>query len=186
MKQRVTYIYALRDPRDRTVHYIGKSNNPRLRLISHLEDKETNQRKTAWIDELAALGLKPDLDILEDVALLEWQKAERSWIAHGFAEGWPLTNISAGGGGPLGEFDGAGWAETIANYLMPHERPLFAALPRKQQFAIVQSAALAMLDMSWYAIKQRGGNPEVEYNEHRQFWRGSRVARALLHRMAAG
>ena len=185
MKKRTTFIYALRDPRDNAVRYIGKSNAPKARLLQHLEDATTNAQKAAWICSLAELGLTPQLSILEEVDLSDWQQAERSWIALGFAEGWPLTNISPGGCGSVGNPYGSAWESTIANYLMPHERPLFAALPYKKQCAVCCNTALAMMNLSWYAIKQRGGNPEVEYNEHKQFWHGSRVARALVRKMAA-
>ena len=187
MKERVTYIYALHDPRDGTVHYIGKSNSPRSRLMQHLEDKTCNTKKVAWIDELAAAGLRPSLEILDEVERKEWPQAERDWIAFAFAEGWPLTNISPGGCGGVDHngYSSSVLESTIANYLMPHERSLFAALPYKKQAEICRCVAIAMLDLSWYAIKQQGDNPQFKYNEHKQFWRGSRVARALVHKLAA-
>ena len=77
MTERTTYIYALRDPRDGQVYYVGKSNVPRLRYMAHLEDKDTNAHKAAWIDDLAAAGFKPQMDILEAVPLSEWQQAEK-------------------------------------------------------------------------------------------------------------
>ena len=187
MKERVTFIYALRDPRDRAVHYIGKSNSPKARFSQHLEDKTTNPQRAAWIADLLAAGLQPTLDILDEVDLKDWKQAERSWIAHGIEQGWPLTNIKAGGDGATG-FDGpivGIWESAISNYLMPHERPLFAALSREQQAAVCCNTALAMMEQSWFAIKRRGGNPKIEYSDHKQFWHGSRVARALVRKMAA-
>ncbi len=185
MTERITYIYGLRDPRDGLIHYVGKSNSPRSRLLQHIEDKDTNKRKAVWIDDLATAGLKPDLVILEAVSLSEWQQAERTWIAQGIVEGWPLTNISAGGTG-AGEITPyvSPWQETIARYLMPHERPLFNALPVDKQKAICRNAALAMMYHSWTGIRMRGGDPEKEFDDHKLFWAGSRVARALVHRMA--
>jgi len=187
MKKQITFIYALRDPRDRSVHYIGKSNSPRSRLLQHLEDKTSNAQKAAWIDELVAVGLRPALEILDEVERKDWPQAERDWIAFGFAEGWPLTNISPGG---CGGADRNGYStgvleSTIANYLMPHERSLFAILPYKKQAEICRCTALAMLDLSWYAIKQHGDDPQFKYSEHKQFWRGSRVARTLVHKLTA-
>lgn len=104
MTSKNTFIYALRDPRDYTVRYIGKSNDPEARLQAHMKDKKSNPIKTRWIDELLAEKLEPELEILENVVLDEWQEAEIKWIAKGREEGWPLTNITDGGDGTT-----AGW-----------------------------------------------------------------------------
>lgn len=48
-------IYALRDPRDGNLRYIGKANNAEKRLKSHMKD--SRHRKTpvyAWFRKLAA------------------------------------------------------------------------------------------------------------------------------------
>ena len=186
MTERTTYIYALRDPRDGQVYYVGKSNSPRMRYVDHLADKNTNARKTAWIDDLAAAGLKPQMDILEAVPLSEWQQAEKNWIAFGWAHGWPLTNILAGGGGNREPAPYVSpYPAIIERYLMPQERPLFAALPKDKQFAVCRNAAMAMMYHSHIAIKMRGGDPAKEFDDHKLFWSGSRVARRLVYQMAA-
>ena len=186
MTERTTYIYALRDPRDGQVYYVGKSNVPRRRFEQHLEDKDTNPQKAAWIDSLMAIGLKPEMSILDAVPKSEWRQAERTWIAQGIAEGWPLTNISSGGTG--GDNEPAPYVSPypaiIERYLMPQERPLFAALPEDKQFAVCRNAAMAMMYHSYIAIKMRGGDPAKEFDDHKLFWSGSRVARRLVHQMA--
>lgn len=183
---RPTYIYGLRDPRDGLIHYVGKSNAPKIRLEHHMKCEGANRRKVSWLADLKDVGLSPSMDILECVMLSEWKEAECRWIAHGRAQGWPLTNISAGGGGMTqSPVYVSPWIAIVNDYLMPHERPLFAKLPEHRQFAICHNAAKAMMYHSFIAIKMRGGNPEGEFDEHKMFWDGSRVARRLLHKVAS-
>lgn len=93
-----TYIYGLKDPRDNQIYYIGKSNNPKKRLKEHLEDKHTNPHKRAWIEDLVSCNLIPKLEILEKVDINNWGDIERDWITRGRNNGYPLTNITDGGG----------------------------------------------------------------------------------------
>lgn len=93
------YIYALCDPRDDRVRYIGKTDNPDRRYKAHLIEKSRTYR-TNWIKSLAALGLKPKLKIIEIVSFqstTEWEARERYWIAYYRNIYSDLTNGSDGG-----------------------------------------------------------------------------------------
>jgi hypothetical protein len=70
--RKTTFIYALIDPRDGQVKYIGKSNNPLQRLVNHYHDKNPN-KKLNWILHLRDLGLKPELLILDEVPFEKWK-----------------------------------------------------------------------------------------------------------------
>lgn len=89
-------IYALVDPRDDAIRYIGASVDPVKRLESHLRDKEGN-RKCGWLSELKNLGLTPRLIEIEIASESEWEEAERWWIAECRAVGCDLTNHTDGG-----------------------------------------------------------------------------------------
>ena len=91
-------IYALVDPRDDTVRYIGYSSNPTKRLGQHLEGKTTNRRFVRWLDELHQYrwGCVPRLVILEHVPRNMWDEAERRWIAY-YRERGNLLNVADGG-----------------------------------------------------------------------------------------
>jgi hypothetical protein len=101
---RFAYIYGLKDPTDGQIHYVGKSNNPDLRLQEHLADKKTNGARVGWLHGLHAAGLQPELVILAKTLYQEWRETEIYWIARGHEDGWPLTNIHPGGAGGKGEY----------------------------------------------------------------------------------
>lgn len=93
------YIYALVDPRDNRVRYIGKSVNPQKRYKQHCEHKSRLHR-SVWIQGILKDGLKPILKILEELPDdANWQQSERDWIAYGKSIGWDLTNRTDGGDG---------------------------------------------------------------------------------------
>lgn len=57
------WIYALVDPRDGAVRYVGKSDKPRLRFATHLSERAVpNVRK--WVADLALSQLAPRLEML--------------------------------------------------------------------------------------------------------------------------
>lgn len=93
------YIYALCDPRDNRVRYVGKTDNPDRRYKAHLIEKSRTHR-TNWIKSLIALGLKPTLKIIEIVSFqspTEWEAREKYWIAYYRNIYSDLTNGSDGG-----------------------------------------------------------------------------------------
>lgn len=88
-------IYALRDPRDLQIHYIGLTeNHPVWRLVQHLQDKQDkNLVKLTWLAELKTLNTRPDVIVLQFAPDLESALfIERYWIKLGLQAGWPLTN----------------------------------------------------------------------------------------------
>ena len=81
--------------------YIGKSNNPERRLVSHFnEDKRHNYCKFEWLKKLRSLGLRPELLILERVSDKRWRDSEQFWISYFNFIGSDLVNLAAGGDGP--------------------------------------------------------------------------------------
>jgi hypothetical protein len=88
------YIYGLADPRDRKIRYVGHTIDLDQRTGQHLTDPAKTP-KTAWIAELAALGLRPIMVELDEVDYAERFTVEYRWIYLGRQRGWPLTNTSA-------------------------------------------------------------------------------------------
>jgi hypothetical protein len=102
---KTTFIYSLSDPRTNQIRYIGKSDNPKIRLESHLKDKKFNH-KVNWIRSLSILKLKPIVEVVDEVAEDEWQFWEIHYISLFKSWGFKLTNSTLGGEGlsdPTGE-----------------------------------------------------------------------------------
>lgn len=98
-------IYALVDPRDGSIRYVGKSTQGLTRPRRHISRADqAGTKKVAWLRSLSIVGVQPQISVLE-VLPSEDGLAEReiSWIAAGLnVYGWPLTNMTAGGEGMLG------------------------------------------------------------------------------------
>ena len=90
------YVYALLDPRDTTVRYIGMSKQPEIRLTEHAKEKDY-RFKYAWIQELKALGLLPELKIIETVGKNKRYAYTREtyWINYFASIGAPLLNATS-------------------------------------------------------------------------------------------
>lgn len=97
------FIYALRCPESQEIRYVGKSVSPHKRLKSHISSAERlkyNHHTSRWIRKLLSSGMRPILEILEEVAEGKcWREVERRWIASAIENGWPITNSTLGGEG---------------------------------------------------------------------------------------
>jgi hypothetical protein len=169
-----THIYALVDPKDKSIRYIGKSDKPKYRFLQHMADKTSNRQKAAWITSLQNRGLKPKLKILETVPCELWGEAENYWIHFGKARGWPLTNIGPHGGGKFtdDEID-----EIMYNYLVSDtDWNRFCGFPLWKKQQIIMLVCLDMFELSYLMIKARGGNAKLEFNPNVEYRRGRRTA----------
>lgn len=99
------YIYALLCPQGE-IRYIGKSNKPDHRLISHISAAKAGRTKhytSNWIRSLLEKGEKPALEIVMEIPEGEpWEPYEIRFIAEFKAEGHRLTNSTTGGDGLRG------------------------------------------------------------------------------------
>lgn len=155
MSNRPTFIYGLKDPRDQRVYYIGKANNPKSRLSEHLKDIGTNPKKEDWLLDLAGAGFQPEVVILEETTLANWQDCERKWIAYGWSQRYPLTNISAGGNG-MGQLLNASWVNVLRDFLSPLLLKKFRKMDEQKQKEIAKQAAKAARDYSGHKIENTG------------------------------
>lgn len=93
MRHARTFIYALVDPRNNAVRYVGRSVNPEDRAKKHLH--ETYSRaKAAWIASLKSEGLRPRLAVLDEVvgSVIDWNEAELRWHDRWSAAGFDLLS----------------------------------------------------------------------------------------------
>ena len=98
IKYNKTFIYALIDPTTDKIRYIGKSNNPKQRLLRHIKDVyKTISYKNSWLRSLLSNNLYPELFILDEVSYEEWQFWEQHYISLYKYYGYTLTNMTIGG-----------------------------------------------------------------------------------------
>lgn len=91
------FIYALSDPRDNQIRYIGKTDNLSRRFKMHLTEKYKSY-KCNWIKSLLSINLKPNMLILESVPVdKDWESREIYWIQFYREQGCNLTNMTDGG-----------------------------------------------------------------------------------------
>ena len=75
------WIYALIDPRDNLVKYIGKSIKPKERLREHiLKCKTEHTKKGNWIKKLVSLKLEPNMFLLKETIEQEIAYWEEHYI----------------------------------------------------------------------------------------------------------
>ena len=86
-------IYALIDPRDYTVRYIGCAIDIDERLGGHLRDR-SDTPKCRWLSDLRRDGLLPDVAVLETGCSFSGAfNSESFWIQKMLRAGAPLTNV---------------------------------------------------------------------------------------------
>lgn len=96
------FIYGLRCPVTGIIRYVGKTNDPVVRLRFHRDGHGKAPKCKSWIQSIQRLGYQPLLEILEEVTDLNWQDRERFWIAQQrLLVGSKLTNICEGGRGVI-------------------------------------------------------------------------------------
>lgn len=97
---KTTFLYALNDPETGKCRYVGKSDRPKKRLQAHLDKaKLANTHKNCWIIGLRKRGLRPDLEVLDEVPASEWEFWEQEYIRVFRMVGCNLLNALPGGEG---------------------------------------------------------------------------------------
>jgi hypothetical protein len=86
------YIYALIDPRNNSVRYVGQTLYPTMRLHSHNRPTDSLP-KSQWIRELSAEGHTARMEILEETTKAAARVRELYWIAEHLSRGAALTNV---------------------------------------------------------------------------------------------
>lgn len=85
------YIYALVDPRDGQVRYVGQCKNLKTRYAGHLREPLPT---VAWVAELKGAAVVPEIRILEVTDAEHVNDCEQKWIQQeAVAQGWKLLNV---------------------------------------------------------------------------------------------
>jgi hypothetical protein len=87
-------IYALTDPRDGKVHYVGMTDNVYKRFQDHIQCSGRNFDKNAWILSMREANVMVQMLELERVEDLGRARVrEAYWVNHYAELGHPLANI---------------------------------------------------------------------------------------------
>lgn len=98
-------IYALRNPLNGQVFYIGKANEAANRLKHHLKPSRLAKAipKNDYIKKsILAFGATPELFVLEECSFENFREREQYWISYYKSKGHELFNDTEGGEGPTG------------------------------------------------------------------------------------
>jgi predicted GIY-YIG superfamily endonuclease len=91
------FIYELVDPCTNQTRYIGMSTDLNTRYLNHLASTDGSSDKRAWIRDLKVRGLKPILNLLEQVEDISLaREREKAWIIYYIEQGHPLSNVQHG------------------------------------------------------------------------------------------
>ncbi|SRR6266704_2014854 len=103
-KGKIYTIYALIDPRDQEIRYIGITYDVYARMRQHSRCEGTNTNKNAWIKELQKEQVMFVMHSLEKVKTIgKALEREQYWIKYHLQQGANLTNIAGMPGDDLGK-----------------------------------------------------------------------------------
>lgn len=88
-------IYALVDPFDESVRYVGVTRDPHARMVMH-KKRQTNPGMRLWFTELKSIAASPRMVSLGRCHPSHWEKAEQKWIKW-FRKRGRLYNLHHGG-----------------------------------------------------------------------------------------
>ena len=88
----VAYIYALVDPSDKSMRYVGYTSDPKHRICAHIGTTFADTPRAIWIVHLKERGLQPILKALQCVPLADATLHETKWIRNLRSAGVPLLN----------------------------------------------------------------------------------------------
>lgn len=74
------FIYGLVCPVENRVMYVGKTVNVEKRFKTHVSGSSSTSVKT-WVEYLKTEGLRPEVKILDECDLSEWENREKHWIS---------------------------------------------------------------------------------------------------------
>lgn len=81
--ERIVKIYVLKNPQTNNIHYVGRTLNEKTRYRQHIflaKHKKNKDKKSSWIISILNKGLKPIMEIIEEVTESNAIEREMYWI----------------------------------------------------------------------------------------------------------
>lgn len=105
------FVYALVDPRDSRIRYVGCSYEPGKRLARQLDEARKRRKlsgmiknpenmppRLRWLNVLDDINERPIVVILEQCEYERWRERENHWIIKLHEAGAELTNVRTAAG----------------------------------------------------------------------------------------
>src|SRR6266702_6836492 len=87
-------VYALVDPRDEAVHYVGFTEDVYRRFLEHIQGSGTNYEKNKWVFDMREANIMIQMRHLEETEDIEHARIrEEYWIKHYKMLKDPLSNM---------------------------------------------------------------------------------------------
>lgn len=92
------YVYSLVDPSTQKPFYIGLTENPHKRLLSHISMSIRKTHENAELETIIRgiilLNKTPSVVILEETNSLFPHRIESKWIKKALESGWKICNVT--------------------------------------------------------------------------------------------
>ncbi len=132
MSNKTIYIYILIDPRDNNVRYVGKTHDLKHRYYCHTNHFD-GTKKSAWIKSIKAIGISPEIDVVEITDEKNWIFWEQHYISLFKFYGFNLTNSTQGGeGGLMSKETKEKMRNAMLNATEEHKKKISIALTGKK------------------------------------------------------
>ncbi len=100
MISKTTFIYSLCEKGTDNIRYIGKTNNIKTRIRTHIKNyKKERDHKNNWIQSVLKRGGEIEISIIDEVDKNDWKFWEKYWISQFKTWNYNLTNATEGGEG---------------------------------------------------------------------------------------
>lgn len=190
---RTAAIYALFDPRDGSLRYVGKALNVAERLREHLKEasKSGGSHRRHWLRSLIAQDLKPQAVVLESVTTDTWSERERWHIAHLRRLGFRLVNATDGGEGSAGykptaetlrRMSEAAKAIRISPELAKKKARILAEINRGKPCSALRRAALCAGQRRRFTGPQGDEHRRLMSERSKKLWREQRAEMAQIRK----
>jgi len=94
-----TIIYTIKCPETNEIVYVGKANNLKKRISTHIWSRNGRSKINVWIKNCLENGINPIFEVYKEVEYEDWEQEEKDAIKY-FRTKYQLLNVASGGNEP--------------------------------------------------------------------------------------